>query len=259
VSRVVGMREAYDTSANAWVQGPEGAYEVMAEVLVTSAGAAVVGARVLDVGAGTGTASRAAKRAGALLVVGVDASISMLKAGRGWDGAVVSDAMALPFGTDAFDVAVGAFCLGHLPDPVAGMTETRRVAGLLAASAFLTGWVHPAKTLVDETAQRFGFALPAWYRLIKSGPAAAVDDPERLAAAAVDAGYHDVTVRVHDVDVGLRTPEQIAAWRLGMAHLAPFVAALDPRRRTELHRACVDVLDGAPSVVVPMVILVATT
>ncbi len=253
------MREAYDASATAWVRGPEAVYEAMANVLIGSAGPAMAGARVLDVGAGTGTASRAARHAGARLIVGVDVSSAMLDAGHGWDGAIVSDVSALPFGARAFDIAAAAFCFGHLPDPVAGMAEVRRVTGSLVASSFLAGWTHPAKTRVDETAASFGFVSPDWYRRIKSGTEAAVDDPARLATAADEAGYRDIAVAVHEVDVGLRTARQIVAWRLGMAHLAPFVATLDPARRQALRQACIDVVEGVAPVRVPMVVLAATS
>jgi hypothetical protein len=139
------------------------------------------------------------------------------------------------------------------------MAEVRRVAGSLVASSFLAGWTHPAKTRVDQTAGSFGFVSPDWYRGIKSGPEAAVEDPARLATAASEAGYRNIAVTVHDVDVGLRTARQIVAWRLGMAHLAPFVATLDPARRRELRQACIDVLDGVAPVRVPMVVLAATS
>ena len=253
-----GLVDAYDISADAWTRGPERVYEAMAEALIDAAGVPIAGARVLDVGAGTGTASRAARRAGATLIVGIDVSPMMLRAGRGWDVAIVADALAMPFAHGCFDVAAAAFSIGHLDDPIAGLTETRRVARSLAASAFLTGWTHPAKAVVDATAGNFGFSLPEWYRILKSGPEEAVDDPDRLTAAAVAAGYGKVDVTVHEVDVGLRTPEQVSAWRLGMAHLAPFVATLDPERQRDLHAACSEALIGMPPVVVPMVVLAAT-
>jgi ubiquinone/menaquinone biosynthesis C-methylase UbiE len=259
MSLVAGVREAYDASAQAWLRGPEVVYEALAEALIGSSEVTWAEARVLDLGAGTGTASRAARRAGARYVVAVDVSRSMLEAGHGWDLAIACDASQLPFVGRPFDVAVAAFSVGHLPDPVGGMAEARRVAGSLVASAFRARWTHPAKAIVDETAAGIGFVAPAWYQEIKAGPEAEVDDPKLLAKAASDAGFAHVSIDVLDVDVGLRTAEDIAAWRLGMAHLAPFVASLPDDRRHDLLRHCVEALAGTPAVVVPMVALTATS
>jgi len=116
-----GVRAAYDASATAWAQGPSPAYEVMADVLVAAAMTDMAGARVLDLGAGTGAASRAARRAGAGWVVGVDVAPEMLRAGSGWSCALVADAADLPFAAGRFDLVVAACCLGHLPDPGAAL------------------------------------------------------------------------------------------------------------------------------------------
>jgi hypothetical protein len=56
---------------------------------------------------------------------------------------------------------------------------------------------------------------------------------ERFEDAARAAGLAAMTVRRVLVALDLTTP-QLVAWRLGMAHLAPFVAALDPGRRAAL-------------------------
>ena len=255
---VPGMRAAYDASARAWADGPSRAYEAMSEELVAAAPRSVVGARVLDLGAGTGAASRAAARAGAAWVVGVDAAPMMLAAGSGWAAAVAADAALLPFTAGAFDLVVAACCLGHLPDPVAALRQVRRVAPAVIASAFLAGWTHPAKAVVDDVARQFGFVAPPWYSQLKAVVEPGVDDPDKLAALARAAGFTRVEVGVHDVDVKVSGPDELARWRLGMAHLAPFVAALDPGRRGQLVTACQRALAGAPPLLVPLVILAAS-
>jgi len=69
---LAGVRTAYNRSADAWTGGPEAVYDRLAEVLLASSPVPLEGARVLDVGAGTGAASRAALGAGARSVVAVD-------------------------------------------------------------------------------------------------------------------------------------------------------------------------------------------
>lgn len=66
------IRVAYDLSADAWTGGPERLYAKLAEALLAAAPVGLPGGRVLDVGAGTGVASRAARMAGAAHVIGAE-------------------------------------------------------------------------------------------------------------------------------------------------------------------------------------------
>jgi SAM-dependent methyltransferase len=229
----------------------------MADVLVAAAPRDLGGALVLDLGAGTGPAARAARRAGAAGVVGIDVSEEMLRAGSGWDSVVVGDVTRLPIRDRCVDLAVAACCLGHLPDPRAALVEWRRVSRAVVASAFLAGWTHPAKAIVDAVAARHGFVLPAWYAWLKSDVEPQVDDPARLTALARGAAYGRVDVSTTPVDVGVRTPEQLVAWRLGMAHLAPFVTSLGPGERSALRSESIDALRDSPPLVIPLVVLAA--
>jgi ubiquinone/menaquinone biosynthesis C-methylase UbiE len=253
-----GVREAYDATAAAWTTGPQEAYAALAAALLSHAPRRVAGARVLDLGAGTGVAARAARDAGAAAVVGVDLAHGMLRAGSGWHGAVCGDAAVLPFADGAFGLVVAACCLGHLPRPVDALAECRRVAGAVVASAFLGGWTHPAKALVDAAATRHGFEVPPWYATLKTQVEPAVDDVASLSALARAAGFEQVEVDVDEVDVGVRTPDALVRWRLGMAHLAPWVATLDPDEREQLSAECEQALVGAPALVVPQVALAAS-
>jgi SAM-dependent methyltransferase len=231
----------------------------MADVLVAAAPRPLAGARVLDLGAGTGAASRAAVRAGAGWVVGADLALAMLRAGRGWTTSVAADASALPFVAGAFDLVVAACCLGHLPDPVAGLAQARRLAPALVASAIGAGFTHPAKAVVDQVAHSYGFVPPSWYARFKADLEPAVDDPDKLRALARAAGYAGAQASVHQVGVGVGTAAELARWRLGMAHLAPFVATLPPRARERLRADCELALASAPALVVPLVVLAATS
>ena len=81
------------------------------------------GERLLDIGTGRGAVAEAARAAGAS-VVGVDIAEAMLRMATG--RRVRADARMLPVRPGSFDVAVGAFSIHLLPDPVAGLREAAR-------------------------------------------------------------------------------------------------------------------------------------
>jgi SAM-dependent methyltransferase len=216
-------------------------------VLDLGAGTGVAGGRVLDLGAGTGVAARAALAAGARSVVAADSALGMLRRCPG----------RLPFRDGCFDLVVAAFCLGHLDRPVAGLREARRVAAALAASSFAAGWNHPAKTAVDEILAAFGYRPPAWYVTFKRDTEPWASDAAALGRDATAAGYTEVGLRTITVDTGLSRPAELAAWRLGMAHVAPFVGSLTAARRAELRRAAQDAVAGTGPLVVDMLVLTA--
>ena len=251
------MRGAYDASADAWAAGPEPVYAQLAEALVAASPVGLAGARVLDLGAGTGVASRAARGAGAAQVVGVDVAVRMLRHGRGAFEPVLADAAALPFRAGSFDLVVAACCLGHLPDPVRALRETRRVATAIVASAFEAGWTHPAKGAVEDALAPLGFRPPAWYVTFKRDVEPRIGDAAGLRSLAEAAGYRSVEVRTVHVATGLDTPAELVAWRLGMAHVAPFLRSLAPDQRAKVRRVAEDALVGAPPLVIPLVVLAA--
>jgi SAM-dependent methyltransferase len=85
------------------------------------------GARVLDVGCGTGWLGRALVDQG-WSVSGVDLSQRMLARARQRFPVVRGDATRLPFRDGAFDAAVVSAVLDFVPDPAAVLREARRVA-----------------------------------------------------------------------------------------------------------------------------------
>lgn len=171
---------------------------------------------------------------------------------------VLADACALPFTAGSFDLVVAAISLGHVTDPVRALSETRRVGDALLVSVFEAGWTHPAKAAVDDALTPFGFRPPPWYVVLKGDVEPQVGDPAHLAALATGAGYCHVSVRIVPVATGLDTPAQLAGWRLGMAHVAPFVQALSLSEQAVVRRAVESALHAAPPLVVPMVVLTAT-
>jgi SAM-dependent methyltransferase len=82
------------------------------------------GELVLDIGTGRGAVATASRRRGAR-VVGLDIAAEMLRRGSG--PRIRGDARDLPLRGAQLDVAVGAFSIHLLPDPVAGMREAARV------------------------------------------------------------------------------------------------------------------------------------
>jgi SAM-dependent methyltransferase len=250
------LKTAYDAAARLWTEGAEAVYASLARALVGQVGG-LRGGRVLDLGAGTGVAGRAALAAGARSVVCVDASLGMLRCGGPGLHPVAADACALPFRDGCFDLVVAAFCLGHLDRPGAGLREARRVAPLLVASSFAAGWNHPAKAAVDEVLGAFGYRAPPWYTRFKRDTEPWASDPVLVSRDTTAAGYTDVRLGTITVDTGLSGPAELAAWRLGMAHVAPFVSGLSQDRRAELRRAAQVAVAGTGPLVVSVLILTA--
>jgi SAM-dependent methyltransferase len=252
------VADAYDRAADGWRRGPEAVYARLADALVENAPGPVSGARVLDIGAGTAVAARAALRAGAASVVAADLATGMLAHRDPGVRAVCADAQRLPFADVSFDLALAAFCLGHLPDPVRALREARRVAGRVAASAFAPGWTHPAKAVVDEVMAGHGFELPGWYAQVKGVTEPAVNDAVALAALAQAAGFAAVEVRELQVDSGLTSAAEVVAWRFGMAHLAPFVAGLALEEVARARAEAEEAVAGSLPVVIPVLVLSAS-
>jgi SAM-dependent methyltransferase len=98
------------------------------EPLLDAAGVAA-GTRVLDVGCGLGDLVAAAATRGAF-ATGTDIAAGMVEAARGRHPGlefVPADGEALPFEDGAFDAALSAFVINHLPDAERGAAELVRV------------------------------------------------------------------------------------------------------------------------------------
>jgi SAM-dependent methyltransferase len=114
---------------DAWFQAPWGRYAFAVEsAAVLEAAGALEGARVLDVGCGTGRFTGALERAGAS-VVGVDLDPDMLTvAAANLAGPrLVADGHRLPFATGAFDLTVALTLLEFVNDPARVVAELARV------------------------------------------------------------------------------------------------------------------------------------
>lgn len=229
------LREAYDAAAPAWAYGAQRVYLPLAQALVDQS--EVAGRRVLDLGAGTGVAGLAALAAGARSVVAADVAVGMLRGCGPPLYPVAADALRLPFRDRSFDLVLAAFCLGHLPSLAAGLREVRRVGAAIAASSFAPGWTDPAKEAVEAALRPFGYRSPAWYLRFKQETEPTAGDPETLTAQLEAAGFAEVRIRPVSVRTGLSAPAERAAWRLGMAHIAPFISGLPADDATAARQA----------------------
>lgn len=237
---------AYDASGRAWADGADPVFDRLAEAVVACWPGPLAGRRVLDAGAGTGAACRAVAAAGGIPVA-VDAAWGMLREYGG--PSVTADFARLPCRTGAFQGAVATFSLTHAPDAAAGFREVARAVaagGPILASGFLGGRDHPSKAVVEAALAAAGWRRPAWFSSLRG---AREHEVAVLEGAARSAGLAGVECLELDVDTGITEPEAMVAWRLAMAHSAPFVAALDPTRRAALVGRAVAALQGAPPVV----------
>jgi SAM-dependent methyltransferase len=250
------VRDSYGNAAASWAAGPARVYGLLADALIACIPGELAGTRALDLGAGTGVAAAALQRAGAR-VVAADAAYGMLRhdaAAR--PPAVCSDAAALPFRSDSLDHVVGAFVLNHVPDPVTTLTEAERVlraGGAVVASTFPTVRSHPAKDAINAVIEAAGYAPPEWYATFKAEREPRSGSVDALRSVAVAAGLTGVVVHDLDVDISAVGAGGLADYRLGLAHIRPFIDSLDQPRRAEVREAAVAA--AAPSLPVPMPML----
>lgn len=256
--RPQGQRDAYGGAGGAWAAGPGAVYRMLAAPLVTDCPIALGGAGVLDFGAGTGATSQAVASAGAR-VTAADLSIDMLQTERPMrPPAVNADVLRLPFRAEVFDLAVGAFVISHVPDPVAALREVARTVrrdGIVMTVGFDGRWEFPAKATIEKVIAGFGMPRSEWYDTFKREIEPLTAFPDRLEAAADAAGLFEIEVHEHTVDVGVRTADAIIAWRLGFPMYATFMATLDDVTRAEVLDSLRAALGPEPDPLVPEVLV----
>lgn len=243
-----------------WADGPQAVYDRLAVAALSRLPDRLDGVTAVDVGAGTGAATRELLRRGAD-VVAVDLSPSMLaELTRQTDGRVptfVGDIRRLSTRDNTFDVAVAAFVLNHLDDPAAGVRELARVTrpgGHVLATTFGAD-DHPIKAAVDEVLVRYGFVHPEWYRVVKEQRIPLSATVGSLAASGSAGGLADLRVEDMRIDLSDLPTRDAVAYRLGLAHIAPFVATLDAATRMRLDAELADAIEGLPPLVLPMLVL----
>ena len=153
------------------------------------------GARVLDVGAGTGALVPSIRAAATgATVVGLDASAEMLRRCRSATGipAIRGDALALPIRDAAVDAVLLAFVLFHLSDPAQAVAEAARVltpGGRVGTATWARDDPMEADTVWDETLTEAGAPpLPA------SRVDAGLDSQEAIGGLLAGAGLRPARI-----------------------------------------------------------------
>ena len=232
---------AYRGVADAWARGPAALYDRLASLTLAGVSNQLRGKLVLDVGAGTGALCRALQMAGATAVA-LDTSRDMLRLiGDTAALSLAGDMCVLPFAGGRFDAAVSGFAISHIDAPQNALREMRRVVrtrGRVIVAVFGEAPASASKDAVDEVARDFGYQPPDWYVQLKMRTEPRSNTPALLAECAETAGLDDIEITDVVVEPGVDTPDAIAAYRIGLAHIAPFVASLpDPTRIAFVERA----------------------
>jgi SAM-dependent methyltransferase len=250
---------AYGSPA-VWAAGPDRVYRALAEAAIALI-PDISGSLALDAGAGTAAVAAQLRRRGAA-VVELDISEAMLRHDRGERPmAIVGDATALPLRDGCVDLAVAGFVLSHLDDPERGLGELVRVTrlgGIVLITAFPAGPDvpgHPAKVAVDDVLRAYGYEAPEWYLELKSAGEERVGSRSALGELAAAVGLVDAVAEQVDVDISAVNVDVLVRWRLGMAQVAPWLAAQAPDRQEDIRRSTRDALQGVPATPLAMLVL----
>ncbi len=152
------------------------------------------GTSLLDVATGTGHVAGAAAARGAR-AAGVDVSEEMLaRARRLYDGVefALGDAEELAFENDAFDAAVAAFLLHHVPSPERVVAELARVARRVAVAQWDAGARARLIGLLTDAIAAAGVKAPTGRPVGPSRERLARD--EELRRLLENAGLADIRV-----------------------------------------------------------------
>lgn len=227
-----------------------GRYSVMLSPQLADLAGVGQAQRVLDVGCGPGAlTAELVRRVGATSVAAVDPSESFVAAVRArYPGVDVRRAAAeeLPFPDGAFDAALAQLVVHFMTDPVAGLTEMRRVTrrgGVVAASV----WDHFGGRAPISVLWKAAAALEA--DVVDESSLAGAREGH-LAELFTAAGLRQVEQR--DLAVSLEHQTFDDWWEPfthGVGPAGAYVAGLDTERRAELRERCRRLLPDPPFIV----------
>jgi ubiquinone/menaquinone biosynthesis C-methylase UbiE len=260
------LAAAYSDTAGAWQAGPGRVYDRLAVAVVGCSPVPLRNELVLDIGAGTGAASRAIVAVGGRPVAAdlAPAMIATLrKAIVPPPPAVVADLRALPVATGGAGAAIAAFSLNHVTDPEHAVRELARVTrpdGPIVVSAYADDDAHPVRGAVQAALTESGWEPADWYRALRRDAMPLLARPEAAVAIGRAAGLREVAARRLEVAFPELSPADLVGWRLGMAQHAPYVASLPSEVRAEVAARATQRLGPSPPVLIRrVVVLVATS
>jgi ubiquinone/menaquinone biosynthesis C-methylase UbiE len=206
-----------------------GRYSMLLSGQLTDLAGVARGQRVLDVGCGPGAlTAKLVERVGPSAVSAVDPSepfVAAVRARHPGVDARVASAEALPFEDRGFDAALAQLVVHFMRDPVAGLSEMRRVTragGVVAACVW------------DEEQSP---TSPFWRAVREVDAERQTDRPGtregQLAQLFERAGLRDV--QSTSVRASLEHPTFEAWWQpfeLGVGPTGAYLAGVDERRRT---------------------------
>jgi SAM-dependent methyltransferase len=246
--------------ADAWTNGPQLVYDRLAIAALGVLPQNLHDTSAIDVGAGTGAATRELRRRGATVVACDTSRVMLDELIRQTEGQVptfLADIRDIGGPDSAYDVAVAAFVINHLDRPGDGVAELARVTrpdGRVIATTFGAD-DHPIKTALDVVLVRHGFVHPPWYLAVKNDRMPRIARPEPLAEVGRTGGLIDVDVVEIDVDLSDVPVEAAVGYRLGLAHIAPFIAGLDTGERDAITAEAVAVTRELPPLRFPVLVL----
>jgi SAM-dependent methyltransferase len=189
-----------------------------------------------DIGAGAGLLLPVIQQKyNQAIVVGVDRSEGLLRFASPDASLAVADAVSLGILTGAFDLVVMAFMLFHLPDPIVGLAEARRVlksGGVLGLTTWAGDLGSPAVGIWNEELEAHG-AVPG-ESLGRIARHELMDSPEKVQGLLESAGFLSARAVVHEFTHRIE-PDEFIRLRAGVGSPRQRLESLDEDSR----RRCV--------------------